>query len=228
MFCTKTDLPTTTKFFPCFMVHNWIGIKLCFFKIFCINPLKIQTIARTVRKMTNKYYVTMHVSTCTCKMSFKLQCKAACVRALLTERYASSILTYFPTKEIRTSLRTFSCLPKKNPMYFKSYSAANLFLLVKLCGNTHKFIIAELLIRKLGSSPVLIIPTDEDPSLRIESSAIINLRGVSTKLNKYIVFTMQTYKKLITKNLLQKFLLRAFYLCPHFLKLIYQHLDFKL
>ena len=24
----------------------------------------------------------------------------------------------------------------------------------------------------------------------------INLRGVSTKLNKYIVFTMQTYKKL--------------------------------
>ena len=56
-----------------------------------------------------------------------------------------------------------------------------------------KFIIAELSIRKLGSSSVLIIPiitsaniisTDEDPSLRIESSAIINLRGVSTKLNK--------------------------------------------
>ena len=68
-----------------------------------------------------------------------------------------------------------------------------------------KFIIAELSIRKLGSSSVLIIlllaliiniiSTDEDPSLRIESSAIINLRGVSTKLNKYIVFTMQTYKK---------------------------------
>ena len=32
-----------------------------------------------------------------------------------------------------------------------------------------------------------IISTDEDPSLRIESSAIINLRGVSTKLNKYIL-----------------------------------------
>ena len=41
-----------------------------------------------------------------------------------------------------------------------------------------------------------IISTDEDPSLRIESSAIINLRGVSIKLNKYIVFTMQTYKEL--------------------------------
>ena len=41
-----------------------------------------------------------------------------------------------------------------------------------------------------------IISTDEDPSLRIESSAIINLRGVSTNLNKYIVFTMQTYKTL--------------------------------
>ena len=33
-----------------------------------------------------------------------------------------------------------------------------------------------------------IISTDEDPSLRIESSAIINLPGVSTKLNKYNVF----------------------------------------
>ena len=31
---------------------------------------------------------------------------------------------------------------------------------------------------------ISIISTDEDPSLRIESSAIINLRGVSTKLNK--------------------------------------------
>ena len=56
-----------------------------------------------------------------------------------------------------------------------------------------KFIIAELSIRKLGSSSVLIIiistiSTDEDPSLRIESSAIINLRGVSTKLNKYSSF----------------------------------------
>ena len=38
--------------------------------------------------------------------------------------------------------------------------------------------------------------TDEDPSLRIESSAIINLRGVSTKPNKYTIFAMQTYKEL--------------------------------
>ena len=28
----------------------------------------------------------------------------------------------------------------------------------------------------------IIISTDEDPSLRVESSAIVNLRGVSTKL----------------------------------------------
>ena len=34
--------------------------------------------------------------------------------------------------------------------------------------------------------------------------AIINLRGVSTKLNKYIVFTMQTYKKLIKEKLIKK------------------------
>ena len=32
--------------------------------------------------------------------------------------------------------------------------------------------------------------------------AIINLRDVSTKLNKYIAFTMQTYKELMILNLL--------------------------
>ena len=37
-----------------------------------------------------------------------------------------------------------------------------------------------------------IISTDEDPSLRIESSAIINLRGVSTKINKYIHFLLMS------------------------------------
>ena len=43
-----------------------------------------------------------------------------------------------------------------------------------------------------------IISTDEDPSLRIESSAIINLLGVSTKLKKYkkdmVVFSDATVK----------------------------------
>ena len=50
-----------------------------------------------------------------------------------------------------------------------------------------KFITAKLSIRKPGSSSVLIIclyrhiiSTDEDPGLRIESFAVINLRGVST------------------------------------------------
>ena len=42
------------------------------------------------------------------------------------------------------------------------------------------------------------ISTDEDPGLRIESFAVINLRGVST--NKTIIYfiAMQTYKELIT------------------------------
>ena len=45
----------------------------------------------------------------------------------------------------------------------------------------------------------------QDPSLRIESSAIINLRGVSTKLNKHIVFIMETYKKqLYNKYMIQE------------------------
>ena len=34
-------------------------------------------------------------------------------------------------------------------------------------------------------------------TVAIDIKSIINLRGVSTKLNKYIVFTMQTYKELI-------------------------------
>ena len=65
----------------------------------------------------------------------------------------------------------------------------NTIYLLSFVETPRKFIIAELSIRKLGSSSVLIIiiSTDEDPSLRIESSAIINLRGVSTKLNKYLV-----------------------------------------
>ena len=63
-----------------------------------------------------------------------------------------------------------------------------------------KFIIAKLSILKLGSPSVLkiIISIDEDPSLRVESLAIINLRGVSTKLYLNLIFAMQTYKKLIT------------------------------
>ena len=56
---------------------------------------------------------------------------------------------------------------------------------------TRKEVCAERLLPNGNTS------TDEDPSLQIESSAVINLRGVSTKLHKYIVFTMQTYKKLI-------------------------------
>jgi hypothetical protein len=41
-----------------------------------------------------------------------------------------------------------------------------------------------------------IISTDEDPGLRTESFAVINLRGVST--NKTVIYfvAMQTYKEL--------------------------------
>ena len=53
----------------------------------------------------------------------------------------------------------------------------NTIYLFSFVETPRKFIIAEL-------SNSRIISTDEDPSLRIESSAIINLRGVSTKLNK--------------------------------------------
>ena len=65
-----------------------------------------------------------------------------------------------------------------------------------------KFITAKLSIRKPGSSSVLIIchiiSTDDDPGLRIESFAVINLRGVSTNKTIICFIAMQTYKELIT------------------------------
>ena len=67
----------------------------------------------------------------------------------------------------------------------------NIIYLFSFVETPRKFMIAELSIRKLGSSSVLIIliiSTDENSSLRIESLAIINLRGVSTKLNKNVSF----------------------------------------
>jgi hypothetical protein len=41
-----------------------------------------------------------------------------------------------------------------------------------------------------------IISTDEDPGLRIEGFAVINLRGVSTNKTIYFI-AMQTYKELM-------------------------------
>jgi hypothetical protein len=41
-----------------------------------------------------------------------------------------------------------------------------------------------------------IISTDEDPGLRIESFALINLRGVSTNKTIICFIAMQTYKEL--------------------------------
>ena len=65
----------------------------------------------------------------------------------------------------------------------------NTIYLFSFVGTPRKFISAKLSIRTPGSSSVLIvlitISTDEDPSLRIESFAMINLRGVCTKLYKY-------------------------------------------
>ena len=43
------------------------------------------------------------------------------------------------------------------------------------------------------------ISTEEDPGLRIESFAVINLRGVSTNKTIVCFIAMQTYKELIIK-----------------------------
>jgi hypothetical protein len=59
-------------------------------------------------------------------------------------------------------------------------------IIVLFVETPRKFITAKLSIRKPGSSSALIISTDEYPGLRIESFAVINLRGVST--NKTIIW----------------------------------------
>ena len=55
-------------------------------------------------------------------------------------------------------------------------------ILVYLCGNTTQIYYCRAFDPE--ARIFIIISTDEDLSLRIESSAIINLRGVSTKINK--------------------------------------------
>jgi hypothetical protein len=53
-----------------------------------------------------------------------------------------------------------------------------------------------------------IISTDEDPGLRIESFAVINLRGVSTNKTIIYLIAMQTYKELKNTNSLRKDILQ--------------------
>jgi hypothetical protein len=79
-------------------------------------------------------------------------------------------------------------------------------IIVLFVETPRKFITAKLSIRQPGSSSVLIIysahiiSTDEDPGLRIESFAVINLRGVSTYKTIIYLIAMQTYKELIVLN----------------------------
>ena len=69
----------------------------------------------------------------------------------------------------------------------------NTIYLFSFVETPRKLIIAELSIRKLGSSSVRIIHLLALMKIRAYgSSAIINLRGVSTKLNKYNLSLVRT------------------------------------
>ena len=114
-----------------------------------------------------------------------------------------------------------------------------ILIIVLFVETPRKFITAKLSIHKPGSSSVLIkhystialISTDEDPGLRIESFAVINLRDVST--NKTIIYfiAMQTYKELriilAKQNRLLMFLGNIFALCPC-KEIFYTYRDFQL
>ena len=77
----------------------------------------------------------------------------------------------------------------------------NTIYLFRFVKTPRKFIIAKLSIHissdlhQFSSDPRIfnILRTDEDPSLRIKSFAIINLRGVSAKLNKYKTLLFQIH-----------------------------------
>ena len=88
------------------------------------------------------------------------------------------------------------------------------YIIVLFVETPRKFITAKLSIRKSGSSSVLIIcicilllayyiSTDEDPGLRIESFAVINLRGVST--NKTFIYLLQVVPTTCYRPAIQKF-----------------------
>ena len=79
------------------------------------------------------------------------------------------------------------------------------FIIVLFVETPRKFITAKLSIRKPGSSSVLII-FDEDPGLRIESFAVINLCGVSTNKTIIYIIAMQTYKELISLEFVDKWI----------------------
>jgi hypothetical protein len=69
--------------------------------------------------------------------------------------------------------------------------------LIKILNDASQLITTLLYIKRaceLNKSHI--ISTDEDPGLRIESFAVINLRGVSTNKTIYFI-AMQTYKELI-------------------------------
>jgi hypothetical protein len=61
--------------------------------------------------------------------------------------------------------------------------------------NSHALFIYKSVVITLNKSDI--ISTDEDPGLRIESFAVINLRGVSTNKTIICFIAMQTYKELI-------------------------------
>ena len=85
----------------------------------------------------------------------------------------------------------------------------NIKLKYNVVETPRKFISAKLPIRKPGSSSLLfIICTDEDPSLRIESFAMINLPGVSTKLyfNFMCIFHTEHLLKLLLNRSLMHYL----------------------
>ena len=93
-------------------------------------------------------------------------------------------------------------------VFFHGDNIIFIFIIVLFVETPRKFITAKLSItypittllyikRACELNKSHIISTDEDPGLRIESFAVINLRGVSTNKTIIYLIAMQTYKELI-------------------------------
>ena len=83
--------------------------------------------------------------------------------------------------------------------------------LIKFSNDTSQQITTLLYIKRVCElNKSHIISTDEDPGLRIESFAVINLRGVSTNKTIICFIAMQTYKELIRRSSVLQYITLSF------------------
>ena len=111
-------------------------------------------------------------------------------KELITDLYGECIHSAFMSTDEDPGLRieSFAVINLRGV-------STNKTIIYLIAMQTYKELITDLYGECIHSA---FISTDEDPGLRIESFAVINLRGVSTNKTIIYLIAMQTYKELIT------------------------------